>query len=161
MGDPMDVSLDDLIRNSSSQNRAGRGGRGGRGNRFFTNNHRSASLGGMRSDAMEVDFQVTDNLSPTTRRRNTNQRRAEPYRRPPKGNVEGVWAHDLFDAPKQRSQATVTVTNAGGGPVIVRIANLHYNVGYFPLHNTKGSLLTPLTQVSEQDIWELMGSVST
>ncbi|KAJ3036843.1 hypothetical protein HDV00_002325 [Rhizophlyctis rosea] len=97
---------------------------------------------------MDVDdFQVTDTL-PNPSRRGRSQRgnrRSEPYARHTRGNVDGNWSHDMFDGSKPRGggaarDIVVTSTVNTAGPATVRIENLHWNV-------------------SEQDIWELMGSI--
>ncbi|KAJ3053234.1 hypothetical protein HK097_004743 [Rhizophlyctis rosea] len=127
MGDPMDMSLDDLISTKSNHNRGYRGGRGGRNGRF-SNNHSRKSPGGMRSDTMDLDFQVTDDLRSSNRGRNSNKRRAEPYGRPPRGNVEGLWSHDLYDSPRRGGSPGANVRAPSGGLVTVRIENLHWNL---------------------------------
>jgi len=105
MADKVDMSLDDIIKQSKSAGR-GRGGRGGRG---------AANRGGNRSSAGPVRNKRPGNIN----------RNATPYS---KGNPDGDWQHDMYEGGPRRNNPRLVSPSAGGGSAKLVVSNLDFGV---------------------------------
>jgi len=105
MADKVDLSLDDIIKQSKSAGR-GRGGRGGRG---------AANRGGSRPSA-----------GPVRNKRPNINRNATPYS---KGNPDGDWQHDMYEGGARRNNPRlVSPSAAAGGSGKLVVSNLDFGV---------------------------------